>query len=526
MTQRAQQRSPSANHGPKLFGRRIDLLILDLDGVLTRTARIHAAAWKQVFDEFLATRGLSAQPFDATDEYRRYVDGKPRYDGVASFLDARNIALPYGAPEDSPGDQTICALGNMKNEVFQRLLEEQGVDVFDDAVRLVRHARRKGLKTAVISSSKNCKPILDAADLAALFDAVVDGVEADVLGLKGKPAPDIFLEAAKRLGVRPQYAGIIEDALAGVEAGKAGGFSLVIGVDRSGQAEALQRSGADAVVSTLDELSFDEGDWQPSPVYALDALDEIKRSIGMQPVAFFLDYDGTLTPIVEHPEQAILSDQMRTLLDALRSVATVTIVSGRSVEDVRRLVGLERLVYAGAHGFDILDTREGRITHQVGSDAVPILEEAEQELRRALASIPGAQVEGKKYAVAAHYRRVADEDVDRVKRAVEAATTRYPQLMMTGGKKVFELRPNVPWDKGKAVLWIYRALGLAGTGAIPIYIGDDETDYDAFEALKDLGIGILVAERPPPSAARYFLRDVKDVGNFLGAISAALSKRP
>jgi len=518
------QRS-STDPVPKLLGRPIKLLILDLDGVLTRTARIHAAAWKQVFDAFLTARGLGAEPFDATDDYRRYVDGKPRYDGVASFLDARNIALPFGTPKDAPGDGTVCALGNMKNEVFQDLLGEQGVDVFDDAVCLVRDARKKGLKTAVISSSENCKPILDTARLSSLFDAVVDGVEAAASGLRGKPAPDIFLEAAGRLGVRPERAAIIEDALAGVEAGKSGGFALVIGVDRSGQADALRRCGADAVLSTLDDLSFDGDDRQRPPVYALDAIDEIEQAIGSRPTAFFLDYDGTLTPIVEHPELAILSDQMRGLLARLRELAAVTIVSGRKVEDVQRLVGLDRLVYAGAHGFDILDTRERGVTHQVGSDAVPVLDDAERELKQALASVPGAQVEGKKYAVAAHYRRVAENDVGRVKRAVEAAATRHPELMMTGGKKVFELRPNMPWDKGKAVLWIYEALGLDRTNAIPIYIGDDETDYDAFEALRDLGIGILVAERPPETAARYFLRDVSDVEKFLSAISSALSDR-
>jgi len=196
------------------------------------------------------------------------------------------------------------------------------------------------------------------------------------------------------------------------------------------------------------------------------------------------------------------------------------------MENVRRLVGLDSLVYAGAHGFDILDAREGGVTHQVGSGAVPILDEAERELKQALASVPGAQVEGKRFAVAAHYRRVAQTDVGRVRRAVEAIATRHPELMMTGGKKVLELRPNVPWDKGKAVQWIYGALGLERTNAIPIYIGDDETDYDAFEALKDSGICILVAEKPPQTAAHYYLRDVQDVACFLDAIGARLSKRP
>lgn len=494
--------------------------------MVTRTARIHAQAWKQVFDAFLARREPEARPFDAADEYRRYVDGKPRYDGVASFLKSRSISLPYGNTNDPSGEETICALGNKKNDVFRRLLADQGVHVYDDAVRLIREARRRGLKVAVISASKNCKHILDAADLTSLFDAIVGGTEAAASGLKGKPAPDIFLEAAKRLGAAPARVAVIEDALAGVAAGKAGGFALVIGVDRSGTGEALIQSGANIVVGNLNDLDSAEGDRRAKPVSAMDALDEIKQMIGARPAAFFLDYDGTLTPIVDRPEHALLSNEMREILMELADLTSVSIISGRSVENVRRLVGLEELVYAGAHGFDIFAAHKEGVARQFADDYVPIVAEAEHELLKTLKSVAGALVEGKKYAVAVHYRLVAQRDVARVRQAVEAVAERHPQLKLTKGKKVYELRPNIEWDKGKAVQWIYDALDLARSSALPIYIGDDTTDYDAFEALKDNGIGILVSEEPLQTAARYYLRDVGDVARFLRAMIDVLRSRP
>ncbi|MFB3852298.1 MAG: HAD family hydrolase [Vicinamibacterales bacterium] len=232
-------------------------LLFDLDGVVTRTATVHAAAWKQLFDEYLQARaGPNApfRPFDILDDYRRYVDGKPRYDGVASFLESRGMRLPWGSPADDASEETVCGLGNRKDRYFEERVQRFGVDVFADAAHLLGAAKRHRLPTAVVSSSKNCEMVLRAARLDCMFDARVDGVESDRLRLAGKPAPDTFLEAARRLGVRPAEAIVFEDAIAGVEAARRGGFR-VVGVDRIGQAQALKDAGADVVSADLDEFA-------------------------------------------------------------------------------------------------------------------------------------------------------------------------------------------------------------------------------------------------------------------------------
>ncbi len=233
-------------------------LLFDLDGVITRTATLHAASWKRLFDEYLAEHAKrTGQPFVAFDlvgDYRRYVDGKPRYDGVQSFLASRGMAIPWGSPGDPPTSETVCGLGNRKDRYFDEALRERGVQIFPEAVSLIRDVRARGLKTAVVSSSKNCAPILKRAGILDLFDARVDGVEAERLHLPGKPAPDTFLEAARRLGVAPDQAVVVEDAISGVEAGKRGGFR-VVGVDEGGHGDVLREHGADLVVSHLGEFA-------------------------------------------------------------------------------------------------------------------------------------------------------------------------------------------------------------------------------------------------------------------------------
>jgi beta-phosphoglucomutase family hydrolase len=230
--------------------------LFDMDGVLTRTAKVHAAAWKQMFDEFLRERdGDSFTPFDPGDDYDEYVDGKKRADGTRSFLESRGITLPEGSPDDpAGGGPTVESLSSHKNDLVQEVIRKDGVELYDGSVRYVRAARDAGLRTAVVSSSANTAEVLDAAGIADLFDARVDGQTAKERGLAGKPAPDMFLAGAEALGVPPSEAAVFEDALAGVQAGRAGGFAHVVGVDRVGQAEALKEHGADIVVKDLEEL--------------------------------------------------------------------------------------------------------------------------------------------------------------------------------------------------------------------------------------------------------------------------------
>jgi beta-phosphoglucomutase family hydrolase len=236
----------------------IEACLFDLDGVLTQTAKVHAAAWKTMFDEFLRQRaqerGEEFREFDAVGDYDEYVDGKPRYEGVRSFLASRHIDLPQGSPQDPPRADTIDGLGNRKNELVLEMIHRDGVQPYEGSVRFVKAARDAGLRRAVVSSSTNCRDVLVAAGILDLFEVIVDGVVAEHEHLAGKPAPDTFLAAGRKLAVEPAHAAVFEDALAGVAAGRAGNFGLVVGVDRVGQAAALKQHGADVVVKDLAEL--------------------------------------------------------------------------------------------------------------------------------------------------------------------------------------------------------------------------------------------------------------------------------
>ncbi|MBV9197208.1 MAG: beta-phosphoglucomutase family hydrolase [Solirubrobacterales bacterium] len=236
----------------------ITACLFDLDGVLTQTASIHAHAWKEMFDDFLRhwseRTGEPFHEFDRPTDYDEYVDGKPRLEGVESFLQSRGISLAMGSPSDPPEADTINGLGTRKNELVDKLIAEQGVEPYEGSVRFVEQARAQGLRRAVVSSSTNCRDVLVAAGIDHLFEARIDGLVADREHLAGKPAPDTFLAAASALGVDRSQAAVFEDAQAGVQAGHAGEFGWVVGVDRTGQAEALRRRGADVVVQDLAQL--------------------------------------------------------------------------------------------------------------------------------------------------------------------------------------------------------------------------------------------------------------------------------
>lgn len=234
-----------------------DAVIFDMDGVVTQTASVHAAAWSALFAQYLATHahrtGDSIPPFTELD-YLRYVDGKPRSAGVRDFLASRNIVLPEGEPDDRPEQETVWGLGNRKNAFFLRALEEHGVQVYDSTITLIHRLKECGWRVGIISASRNTTTVLNAAGIRDLFEVQIDGLVAADLGLPGKPDPAVFLTAAQRLETPPARAVVIEDAIAGVQAGRGGGFGLVIGVDRGGNAEALAAAGAHAVVKDLAEV--------------------------------------------------------------------------------------------------------------------------------------------------------------------------------------------------------------------------------------------------------------------------------
>ena len=237
---------------------KFDAVLFDLDGVLTATAKVHAICWKKMFDEYLLNRasrsGETFQPFEIATDYRLYVDGKPRFDGVRDFLRSRGIELPEGTPADSPQIETVCGLGNHKNEMINAVIESNGVEVYEGSIALVRRIRKEGIEVAVVTSSQNCDAVLKAAGIGSLFNVKVDGNVIHNENLSGKPAPDAFLAAAKKLGVDPKRSVVVEDAISGVQAGRNGGFGLVIGVARKGDAEELMEHGADIVVKDLGEL--------------------------------------------------------------------------------------------------------------------------------------------------------------------------------------------------------------------------------------------------------------------------------
>lgn len=501
---------------------RFDALVFDLDGVVTRTARVHAKAWKRMFDEYLerTSGGDGFEPFSLETDYRPYVDGKPRYDGVKSFFESRGMDIPYGDPSDPHDKETICGLGNRKNEIFLTVLKEEGAEVFQSSVDLIRNLRSRGFRIAVATSSKNCDAVLDSANIVDLFDAKVDGIDLESLDLPGKPAPDMFLEAARRLDADPKRTVTFEDAIAGVQACRSGGFGLVIGVNRADQASALKEAGADVVVHDLSEI--DVGVGIKDLRNALASFEEVEEQVKGNQVVVFLDYDGTLTPIVSRPEDAVLSDEMHKILEELKTQCPVAVISGRGLADVRERVGIADLYYAGSHGFEI--SGPGGLEKELEQAArfLPVLDKAERELEDRLAGIEGAQVEHKKFSIATHYRNVKEDQVASVKRIEEEVASGFPELRRSEGKKVEELQPDIDWDKGRAIEWFMKTLNLSRPNFVPFYIGDDITDEDAFEALKTTGITIVVGKGSRSTRAQYCLKDTDEVGEFLAELCATL----
>ena len=501
---------------------RIAGVIFDTDGVITKTASAHFAAWKQVFDDLLMRHdGADQRAFDDAD-YRRYVDGRDRYSGVAAFLESRGIDLPSGSPDDPPGDETVSAIGNRKNAAFLDHVQHEGVEAFGSTVRLIGELREHGIATAAISASRNAATVLEAAGLSGLFDARVDGLDATALGLASKPEPDLFVEAARRLGVAPGEAAVVEDAVAGVEAGRRGEFGLVIGVDRTRHPAELARF-ADLVVPDLADLEW-SGDSltrsvrPSSPLRSLSsALEDpqVGRLLEGRRLALLLDYDGTLTPIVERPADARIPDRIRGALADLAALLTVGIISGRDLDDVRAMVGVDGLWYAGSHGFDVVSPTGARRQFDEGTAALPALEQADAALRQLVAELAGVAVERKRFAIAVHFR-AADPSVEpRLEELVRHEADAHPELRMAGGKKIFELRPAADWDKGKALEWVLSAATDDDASVLPIYIGDDETDEDALLVVRRTGVGIVVGDEERPTAAHYRLDDPSQVGDFL-----------
>ncbi|WP_366655695.1 trehalose-phosphatase [Fodinicurvata sp. EGI_FJ10296] len=514
---------PATSGADAAPGTRISAVLFDMDGVVTDTATAHFAAWKQLFDAYLRSRteGDAFEPFTEID-YRIYVDGKLRYDGVRSFLESRGILLPRGDEDDAPGRETICGLGNRKNRYFNAWLEENRTEAFPGTLALMDKLKAAGVKLAVFSSSRNAAAVLRSAGVLELFDAKVDGEDMAELDLPGKPDPAILVQSLERLGARVEGAAVVEDASSGVEAGVRGGFSPVIGVAREGHRAELADAGADIVLADLGELDFDPTTMSlfvktlHNLPLARDREDELReRLAGKRPVVF-LDYDGTLTPIVEDPKQAILSDGMKQAVKRLALSLPTAIVSGRDLDDVRAFVGLDGLFYAGSHGFAMAGPGGWREDVEQGKAFLPDLDRAESALSDALRDIEGASVERKSFSLAVHFRKVNKADMPDVEDAVDAVMARFERLRHSAGKKIFDVKPRTDWHKGRALTALLERRGLDKPDVVPVYLGDDTTDEDAFRAISRRGIGLVVRdEKDRPTAARYALADTADVERFL-----------
>lgn len=498
-------------------------VVFDLDGVLVDTARLHARAWKATFDSLFDELGIEGE-FDEVEDYRRYVDGRPRYGGVAALLRSREIDLPPGAPQDAPGFSTEAAVGNLKNRLFHELVESEGVEVLPGAGDLVESLAASGVPMAIVSSSRNVSRVLPD-HLGRHFSVVLGGSDVAELGIPGKPEPGMFIEGARRLGAEPNEAAVVEDATAGVLAGRHGGFAVVVGIDPVGSL-GLKRAGADFVVAGVDALPRDIGDWggliEP-PKDALGDIDQIIDRLLGRP-AIFLDYDGTLTPIVDDPAAATIGGREREVLRELAEMVPVTILSGRGLDDVKSLVAVDGLTYSGSHGYEIERPDGSRSEQGAAADAVPQLDEAEELLVVGVTRLPGVMIERKPYAIAVHTRRAetqaAREGAGDLAREV---VSRFDRLSLRGGKEIHELRPALDWDKGAA---LSHLLGLIEGNPVPIYIGDDETDEDGFLAVRKLsGVGVRVgAALGSETWADFVLDEPGEVLDLLSTLARALRK--
>ena len=499
-----------------------DAVIFDLDGVITQTEKIHAKAWKVTFDTFLKNRVKKDNfiPFNISKDYLHYVDGKPRDVGIKSFLASRNIELPQGRADDKKDVQTIYALGNIKNEHFLELVS-LGVETYKSSIELLLKLNNFGYSTAVVSSSKNCSFILQSTNLTSFFNTIVDGLDLQSLDLRGKPEPDLFLEALKRVNVKPSRAIVIEDSIAGVEAGKKGGFGKVIGINRARQSKQLKDAGADLVVKDLKDIDIETKITQlPS---ALQSFKKIENQFKDKEVVLFFDYDGTVTPIVSHPKDALLSEMMKNTLIKLSNQCILAVISGRGLNDIKSRIGIKGIYYSGSHGYEI----EGpgiKMEYKPALEFVDIFDILEEELTQLLQNVEGALVERKKFSIALHYRNVSQSEVNLVENAADNAVIKYPKIRKTYGKKVYELQPNLDWNKGKALEWLMEKLNIEKRGSKIFYIGDDITDEDAFNAIKTYGIGILVGSHAQTTGAQYKLKDTDQTLHFLEILSSSIEK--
>lgn len=473
-----------------------DAVLFDLDGVVTRTADTHASAWKKLFDEYLKKKSNSDHylPFDIKDDYVRHVDGKPRYKGVQDFISSRNIAIPYGSIQDAPDKETICGLGNRKNIIFSNLLKTDGVNVYESTIDLIKQLRKNGLKTAVVSSSKNCLKVIKAAEIEDLFDTRVDGVVSENLGLPGKPEPDIFLEAAKILDADVIRCVVVEDALSGVEAGKKGGFGMVIGVNRGDQATQLKEKGAHVVVDDLSEIGT--GVLLKNLPNALQSFGKIIGQIGGKEIVIFISYDSILSHSPVFAPGAALNQIIAKILAPLGGPFTVFLIAKENPEQVKKQIHIDNIYYVGS------DDSGGYVVKGPGGQSVEIGKHCKQSPR--LDRNKGSIVESilEKFNLVSQSifpiyfgDNVTDKDV--------FAAVAPIGLGIALGDALHCSNADFRMDSPKQIGQFFRRLSSnldKGTSWGQIYSGFDPEDEGRREALCALGNGYFVTRAAAPEA--------------------------
>ena len=505
----------------------IKALVVDMSEVLIRTASINKAAWESVFGEFFKIHNLE-QSF-ASEDYYTWFEGEPKFERVKNFLSSRNVNIPFGSQNEQAGFDTICGLEKKKSKLFTQMLNEGHLQVYEKVVQNIRVWKEKGIRTAIVSSDENFKKALNLSGLKDLFDVRIDGHSSRKKGLKEKPEADLYIRATKKLGIPPESCILIDDSVPGMQAGSKANFGLVVGINRRNIRKQLSENGADLVIDNFGEPDlFNDPEiqaWfsQPIAPFASQYVRIMELVYEKTPV-LFLDYDGTLTPIVQHPEDACISEEMRNMLRECAGRFTVAAISGRDMDDLKSRINLPELVYAGSHGFRISGPAGLYHEHEKTIEILPKLDMMEEKLQLAFQnSIEGVQVERKRYAIAIHYRNVESEDIPLIGKKIRSVVSGSHDLKIGEGKKIFEIKPAVEWHKGKAVLWILEKLGLTDRNKyIPIYIGDDVTDEDAYEALKGWGIGIQVGPGAANTAAMFRRKNVYQVRIFLKELAGSL----
>ncbi|STY29637.1 beta-phosphoglucomutase [Legionella wadsworthii] len=500
-------------------------IIFDMDGVVTQTAVTHYNAWKVILDQLLFQIDSSYLPF-TEEEYFNYLDGMPRIDGISNFINSRQITFKDIQNLYSSMDECIEDICHKKNLCLLSNLASQKVKCFPDTLEFIEYLLINNYAIAIISSSKNCFEVLKSATIENLFPVRVDGKIAQELGIPGKPNPAIFLEAANRLNLLPEECMVIEDALAGVKAAKEGKFGLVIALDRQNKLRSkFNELGADYILPDLSKKQIlfyqkilnNKINILESAFNALPLISNLIKNDNE--LIIFLDYDGTLTPIVDHPEYALLPPLMFQCLSELSRKYRTVIISGRKLDNLKRLINVPNIFYSGNHGLEFEGPEHSKMFYQMGHEFVDDLQSIFTILSQELASIEGCVIENKKFSLSIHYRMVEEASHEFISNKIDEYLTNFPNLSRHYGKKVFEIRPNIQWNKGIAAENILNQLKTMKNNLIPIYIGDDVTDEDAFKQLSFKGINIKVTSEFHKTHASYFLKSPKKVLQFLNYLN-------